>query len=181
MHRTQGMGLAPAPGDFFYYFALHKSLTPASERETDFFTGLDPTLAGLADLAPTAARLREGLQAVKNKVDEALRRFRSHDPLEIGRFLLDGLTRLREVRSALAPENLDPERHKALDYYLSHKIADFEEVTGQCLGLELEGLAAKARVIPGQNLRISARLWNQRSIPFERAVLRFSFPEDWGI
>ena len=48
-HQTQAMGLAPAPGDFFYYFSLYKSLITLPDRETNIFDGLDPSLTGLAD------------------------------------------------------------------------------------------------------------------------------------
>jgi LmbE family N-acetylglucosaminyl deacetylase len=58
-HRSQGMGLVPDPGPFFYYYRLVLSLTPSGTRDLGFFEGLDPTLTGLAEHVDAPSALRD--------------------------------------------------------------------------------------------------------------------------
>lgn len=55
-HKTQAIGLAPAPGNFFYYFSLFKSLVPVSGREESIYDGLDPTALFLPHFRPPGFR-----------------------------------------------------------------------------------------------------------------------------
>jgi len=179
-HQTQAIGIAPAPGDFFYYFSLHKSLVPAPSEESSFFDGLDPSLTGLADYPGNGSpSLRKRLEAVKSRANEALQKFRAEDPMEASTPLLEGLAALREIRAGLAEEDLNGEARQALDVYLARKIVDFEEVAARCLGLELECLCERSRIIPGQRFRMSTRLWSHREVQIDRAEFGPRLPEGW--
>ncbi len=172
--------MAPAPGDFYYYFSLYKSLVLSTGRESDIFEGLDPSLTGLAVYPGQGAPfLKDRLQGVKDKVAEALERLRADDPLGLAPPLLEAISRLKETRERLGKEDLDPETLRALDRYLARKAGEFEAVLAQCLGLELEVLSERPRVIPGQRFKVSARLWNQRAIPLSDAGFQLSLPEGW--
>lgn len=178
-HQTQAMGFSPEPGDFFYYFSLYKSLVPVPPRETSIFDGLDPSLTGLADYPGNEfSSLRDTLEEVKAKASEALRRFRADDPLEASESLLEGISLLRELRKSLAQEDFS-EAGQAIDLYLARKIVDFEQVTARCLGLELECLSERARIIPGQRFRLSARLWSHRGVRIDRTAFTLCLPEGW--
>ncbi len=179
-HQTQGIGMAPAPGDYFYYYSLHKSLVPVPDRESSFFDGLDPSLAGLADYPGNGSpSLREKLLAIKAQANEALRRFRADDPLEAATLLLESLSALRETGANLAEENLNGKARQALALYLARKIVDFEEVAAQCLGIELECLSERSRLIPGQRFRMAVRLWNHRRVRIDHARFTPRLPEGW--
>ncbi len=179
-HQTQAMGLAPAPGDFYYYFALHKSLAPTPPRETGLHDGLDFSLTGLAHYPGNGSRfLTEGLDEVKLWAREALENFRAQDPMKTSDSLLQGLDGLRRLRAGLSMEDLPGEARAALDYYLARKEGDFEEVIASCLGLELEGLSERARVIPGQRFRVAASLWNHRGTLLQQAAFSLGLPAGW--
>ena len=179
-HQTQGMGLAPAPGDFFYYFSLYRSLVPVPTREITIFDGLDPTLTGLADHPGNGSRsLRQSLEAVTVRAREALQRYRVEDPMEASTSLLEGLSLLRAMRENLASEDLTGEVRHAIDNYVARKIVDFEEVIALCLGLQLEGLGERARIIPGQRCRVSTHLWNHRAVCIDQATFTLRVPEGW--
>jgi LmbE family N-acetylglucosaminyl deacetylase len=180
-HQTQAMGLAPAPGDFYYYFSLHKSLVPLPAREESLHDGLDFSLAGLADYPGHGSRLlRKNLETMQLMTQEALDNFRADDPLQASRSLLPALALLRRTRSGLARENHIPGEAKlALDRYLGQKISDFEEVIVSCLGLELECLSERSRIIPGQRFRIKAYLWNHRGSALKEAAFSLSLPPGW--
>lgn len=178
-HQTQAVGFAPAPGDFFYYFVLVKSLVPVPLRETHVFEGLDPSLTGLADsTGDVFGYLRGDLEAVKARAQEALRRFRADDPREASPPLLEALALLRKLRARLAGE--DPRGGRdAIDRYLARKTADFERVAAQFLGLEVECLSKRARIIPGERFRLSTRLWNHAGAKIDATRFTVSLPEGW--
>jgi LmbE family N-acetylglucosaminyl deacetylase len=179
-HQTQGMGLAPVPGDFYYYFSLYRSLVPVPTREITIFDGLDPTLTGLADHPGSGSRsLRQSLEAVTVRAREALQRYRVEDPMEASTSLLEGLSLLRAMRENLASEDLTGEVRHAIDNYVARKIVDFEEVIALCIGLQLEGLGERARIIPGQRCRVSTHLWNHRAVCIDQATFTLRVPEGW--
>ncbi len=181
-HKTQAMGFAPEAGDFYYYYQLCRSLAPASGRESSLHDGLDPTLAGLADYPGGGSTgLRAKLQAVSESVLTAQEEFRLHDPARAAPPLLAGLRLLRDIRADLGDVSLADDAGAALDRYLARKVADFEEVIGQCLGVRLECLTDHARVIPGQQFTVSAQLWNHRQAPIDSVSLSLVAPSDWLI
>lgn len=181
-HQSQGVAQAPAPGDFFYYFSLYKSLVPTPSRETDMFDGLDATLTALADYPGNGSQpLRQKLALVKAKASEALERFRAADPLKASSPLLEGLTMLRELRAEVEKESFSAHVKLALDSYLARKASDFEAVAAHCLGLKLEPLTNDGRVTPGQKFKLSVKLWNHRQLPDIQANFTINAPEGWQI
>ena len=181
-NQTQAMGLAPAPGDFYYYYALHNSLVPTSDREKEMFDGLDPTLTGLADYPGEGSpSLRKKLEQVKAGVDEAVREFRANDPMKASEPLLESLAMLREIRSSLKKGDLHIRAQKMIECSLTRKIKDFEEVAALCMGLRLESLIDAARVTPGQEFRFTSRLWNHRNIPISQTEYIIGSPPGWKI
>ena len=181
-HQTQAMGLAPTPGDFFYYYSLQRSLLQVPDRETSLFDGIDPTLTGLADHPGKGSPLlRTHLQEIKNNVPQALQQFRVRDPAKASSFLSEALLQLRELYASLAEKDLEKEIQEALQFYLARKIIDFNEVIARCLGFELEGLSERPRIIPGQQFRISARLWNHREIDIEQLDFTPCLSETWEV
>lgn len=179
-HKTQAIGVAPAPGDFFYYFSLYKSRVPVAGKETTFFDGLNPTLTGLVEYPGNGSQyLQNNLEEIKSLTKEALYSFRADDPMKSSESLFKALFLLREIREGLAKARLSSEAEMAINLYLTRKIADFEKITARCMGLELEGLSEHLRMIPGEKIRVSARLWNHRGYRIDNAEFKLSFPEAW--
>ena len=178
-HQTQAMGFAPAPGDFFYYYRLVKSLVAAPPIERDLFEGMDPSLTGLADYPDHGLPyLRDELERVKALASDALQRFRIDRSPEAAWPILEGLAGLRRLRSRLGGEDRGEPR-RAVDVYLAGKIVAFEQVAARCLGLELECQSERGRIIPGGRFRLSARLWNHLGIPIDDARFSLSLPHGW--
>ena len=181
-NQTQSMGLAPEPGDFFYYFSLYKSLVSVPDREKEMFDGLDPTLTGLADYPGNGSpSLRNKLEKIKYRVNQTIQEFRADNPINASKLLLESLSMLHEIRKELQDDGLDDTAQNAIDLYLGRKIKDFEEVSAQCLGLRLECLTDTARVTPGQQFRLSSKLWNHRNIKIDRVIFNIGVPGDWNV
>jgi hypothetical protein len=176
------MGFAPDKGRFYYYYELSKSLVPVPEGESSLYDGLDSTLTGLADYpGEGCASLRERLNAVKTEAETAFAQFRADDATRAVDPLLEGLSLLRELQADLKGEALSENARQALGTYLGRKRQDFEELTAQCLGLDLECLSERARVNPGEGFRVTARIWNHRDISIHGAEFAIRVPGGWEI
>ncbi|MFC1744872.1 cyclic nucleotide-binding domain-containing protein [Candidatus Riflebacteria bacterium] len=179
-YKTQAMGLAPAPGDFFYYFLLKKSLVNVPDKEKCILDGLDASLCGLARYpGENSNHLAKVLGKIKNYTDEALHNFRMEKPEKAGMSILEGLSLLRKLNSTIAETELHPYSQKVLHRYLQQKILDFENVAAMCLGLELECLSKQSRIIPGQKFNVTSRLWNHPGVNVDEVKFKLCLPEDW--
>jgi LmbE family N-acetylglucosaminyl deacetylase len=183
-HQTQAMGVLPARGDYFYYFSLYKSLVPVPDRESGLYDGLDPALTGLADYPGNGSpSFRTALENIGQRVDSARKRYRIDDPMAAAPALMEGLSLLRELQADMANEKesglSEPWTKLALGNYLSRKLNDFEEVSAQCLGLNLESLADHARISPGKKLQVESKLWNPGNVPVKDVSISLRLPEGW--
>jgi LmbE family N-acetylglucosaminyl deacetylase len=178
-HKTQAMGFAPEPGDFYYYYTLGKSLLRQDGREQGLFDGLEPELTGLAGYPGGLLALQKPLERITALAHQAIEQYRLDCPLEAGRSLLDGLAGLRLLRQQVlaAPPR---EETWALERYFWRKEIDFETAAARCLGLRLECLSDDARVTPAQQFCVFAQLWNQAGIQIEDAAFTLHTPVGWA-
>jgi LmbE family N-acetylglucosaminyl deacetylase len=179
-HRSQAMGFIPNRGDYYYYYILHKSLVPVEGREGSFYDGLDSSLAGLADYPGGGSEsLRSSLTEVRDHVEAAYIQFRFEDRVKAATLILEGLEQLRQIHANLDNETLNDEGRKSLGAYLQGKIKDFEEVAAQCLGLQLECRANRARITPGEHFQVTARVWNRGQVFADETSFTLHLPDDW--
>lgn len=181
-HQTQAMGVVPALDNFYYYYSLHTSLVAVPPKETSFYDNLDPTLTGLADYPGYHSTfLRARLAEIKARASAALERYRPEDPLAAARPLLEGVSLLRDLQSALPQQPFEAEVKRALGHYLARKTVDFEITAANCLGLRLECLTDDAHITPGQSFHLSARLWNHRGVRLDQIDFSPHLPEAWTV
>ncbi|MBN1454636.1 MAG: cyclic nucleotide-binding domain-containing protein, partial [Methanomicrobia archaeon] len=110
-----------------------------------------------------------------------LQSYRVENPVDTAKKILEGLALLKALRVNLSGEDLEPLAEKAIGVYLTHKIADFEEVAARCLGLRLECLTDDARITPGQRFRLTSTLWNFLQREVSRVTFTVLVPEKWEI
>ena len=182
-HQTQAIGLAPDAGDFFYYFRRHSSVVTTPARESDFYEGFDSTLTGLARLAAKSARddLAARLNGVVESVAAAEAAFHPATPGAAASPLLDALERLRTLRAKLASFEFDGDGRAALDRYLTRKEKDIQRMAAECLGLKAECTVPKAKLIPGETVRASARLWNHGGGTVDNTAFELALPAGWQV
>jgi len=175
-HQTQAIGFVPEPGSYFYYYRLKKSLVPTSARERSLYDGLDPSLLGLADWAGggTPSDFSGTLETILTEIDAALSRFRPDDPAAAAGPLVAGLERLRRLRTQV-------DDIQALGRQLDHKIASFEDAILACLGLDVDCVAERAHVTPGERVRILGRLLNPLDVRIDRSRLSLCVPDGWDV
>ena len=181
-HKSQALGMAPASGDFYYYFTLHKSHVPVPKRECEFFDGFDPTLAGLAERLPgSGAALKDQLRMVVRAVDEALAVLGAADPRAAGFSLMQGLTLLREAVRSERESDTESMYRQAVLLSLDERCRDFEDVAAQCLGLELECISNKSRITPNSRISVQVRLWNHRGAAIDALNFDLDVPTGWHV
>ncbi len=175
-HQTQAIGFVPEPGSYFYYYRLKKSLVPTSARERSLYDGLDPSLLGLADWAGggTPSDFSGTLETILTEIDAALSRFRPDDPAAAAGPLVAGLERLRRLRTQV-------DDIQALGRQLDHKIASFEDAILACLGLDVDCVAERAHITPGDRVRILGRLLNPLDVRIDRSRLSLCVPDGWDV
>jgi LmbE family N-acetylglucosaminyl deacetylase len=176
-HRTQSMGFAPSPGDFWYYYRRVAARVAVPEREQTLFDGLDLTLPGLADhyrSGPDA--LAPILQSAGDAARRALADFHPYDPASAAPALLEGLEHMRAARHLPAEEPCTRSASRILD----RKVEEFESTLALCLGLRLEAVADRARVTPGEQVRVQARLWKQERT-VDGAPIALVAPDGWRV
>jgi LmbE family N-acetylglucosaminyl deacetylase len=181
-HKSQGIGRLPVPGDFYYYFRLLKTNVAIPPDEPGIFSGLDPSLTGLAEGAGgLSTGMKETLEQVKESVSRAVKIFRIHDPLPSSSTLLEGLTKLRSLRNRLPEEELSPGQGQAVGLALDRKIREFEDVIAACMGLQLEAICTRRKVTPGESFWMSSRIWNHRNIRFTVKSFKVNRPKEWYV
>ena len=175
-HQTQAMGFVPDAGSYFYYYRLKKSLVPTPARERTLYDGLDPTLIGLATYPGGGAPsdCRRTLETILAKVDAALLHFRPDNPTAAAGPLVEGLERLRRWRTQV--DDIQP-----LGRQLDYKIASFEDAILGCLGLDVECVAERTHVTPGERVRIRGRLLNPLDVHVDATRLSLCVPDRWEI
>lgn len=161
-HRSQGIGFVPTRGAYHHYYRLDRSLVPAaSSREQDFFEGLDPTLAGLADYPGGGSQaVRCFLERARTSVEAAIDVFQPQRTAAAGLNLAEGLSTLSELRDSPDLTALDANAASALDAYLERTVDAFENAIAACLGLTAECHVDRPRPTPGRRVRAAVRVWN---------------------
>ena len=179
-YQTQAMGFVPNQDDFYYYYQLDKSLSPTPPSETSFYDGIEPSITGLADYPGAGSKaIRASLDDIRQSTEKAFELFRIENPVQAGEAVMEGLSKLRELRADLKDEKLESEAHHGLNAYLARKIVDFENVAAKCLGLQLECLADRARMTPGQHFQVTSQVWNHSQLQIERMSFNLRLSDGW--
>lgn len=178
-HRSQGLGFVPRTHRFYAYFErLDSRVAPLADLETTCYSGLDPTLTGLADYpGGQAPALRERL------AKSALAIWAAHEALTDRRYRDAGTTLLKardDLASLIADLDGAPGRPDwALRHALTTKVARLEEAAAACLGLRLETQADVGHLVPGQQVGVTVRLRNGLDLPLDDWRVALDMPADW--
>ncbi len=181
-HRSQAMAELPARGDYFNYYELDRSQVRVRQPEQGFFDGLDPTLTGLAEY-PGGGRagLREVLAEARSWAETAARSFHPADPREAGRAVLRGLESLRAAHGLANAGGSFDLAASALATAIARKVRSFEEAAARCLGIRLDCLVDPRRVVPGEDVRVTARVWCPGIHRADDLQLDLRLPEGWTV
>lgn len=176
-HRTQGLTVLPAPGDFYYYL---KNISNPLQPESDFFepleTGLPGIFSGISSVPDTVLRL---LHKIQSLTEEAVSDYSPEQPAKSAPLLFEALHRMKSIRTGLTGETCSENEKLAMFQAMERKIRAFEEAIALCLGLRLESICTRARVTPGESVWITNRLWKSTGAEVDRTSFQLTVPDDW--
>jgi LmbE family N-acetylglucosaminyl deacetylase len=178
-HRTQAMATLPERGQLTYYYRLVETRVAVQAPETDFFDGLDPSVVGLTRHAGGGVdALGPLLDRARERARSAAAGFHPDERAATGLLVLEGLAAIRQARQAV----LDPASPsgRAVEAYLARRERCFEEAAARLLGLGLECQVDRSRVTPGEDIRLTVRLWNESSHPLDQVTADLKLPEGWS-
>ncbi|MGH9468591.1 MAG: PIG-L family deacetylase [Terriglobales bacterium] len=156
-------------------YHLYGSQVKTTPQEASFFSGVDTSLTGIADLArgQNTTALRAGLAAIQRDVEAATAQFRSASPQAIAPGLAKGLAATDALLHQVEAGDLSATAKYNVERELRIKRAQFNDATVEALGLQLSarvagsgrggrGGPAVSRIvaIPGESLAVDTYFAN---------------------
>ena len=189
--KSQNGGIgAPLPQPFlspYHLYATRVSPTPP-EHESNFFEGVDISLAGIAGYAPADQQemWRNRLNELNATVTEAVAAFDTTDPAKTAPALAKGLTQTEKLLADVAASKLPEDAKYDIEHELNIKRRQFNDALGQALGVSLMATVVNSNdasrsgplgtlisnqtgtfqtVIPGQTFSFEVHVADQGSQP----------------
>jgi len=175
----------PATSAYHLYASRVSKTVP--EHESDFFEGIDTSLAGIAGYAPLSEQKtwRNRLDELNATVLQAAAAFDAIDPAKTAPALARGLAQTNQLLADVAASKLPPDARFNMQHELEIKRLQFNDALGQALGISLlatvsnstgsttpgpvgstaNQLATFQTVIPGQTFSLNVHVANQGSQP----------------
>ena len=185
-HRSQDFGMIQARGSQPRTFPRLSSLVPVPEVETNFFTGIDVTITGIAKFAgKDGDRLLPALTKIKDLAAKALADFRIEKTEVIAPHLAAGLREVRALRATLGA--LDPVAKATVDGMLALKEQQFNDALSKSYGVIVDALSNTEIVTPGETVDVSANVFLGRLALAENGVaaaaadIKLNAPAGWRV
>ncbi|MBI3950726.1 MAG: PIG-L family deacetylase [Acidobacteria bacterium] len=184
--RSQGVAaIIPRKGSLETGLLILDSAMPVSAQETSLFDGIDTTITGIAArVGNEAAKLPEltpALSEIQQHITAALSAFTPHHPEATAPPVLAGLSRLRQLISAVGASQLSDDAKYELLHILHWKEGDFVDAARRALSIELDVRADDATVIPGQTFNITVGIYNRGRETVEPTAASLSLPAGWQV
>lgn len=156
-------GRSASAGRFDVGYTRYGSRVGGAESEKSFFDGVDVSLVGIADLAPSEKTfLRSDLQQISKLVDEAQAGYSAAAPEKIAPLLKTGLAETRALiaRVEVAKDLTAREKYDVL-HELRVKEVQFNDALVESLGLQVEArVAPGSAVVPGSSVDVKVKVIN---------------------
>ena len=190
------------PPESLYSAPYHRygSRVDASDKESNFYDGIDISLAGIASLAQgDTAFLKRGLENISKIASDASDKYRSANPSAIAPFLADGLKATRALMNEVNSSALAEPGKSDVKFELKVKQDQFEKALTLALGVSLDAVVAPEKepdnrfgggqavtfsiAIPGQKFPVQTVLHNEGAadVSVAEVVIQPSDGKAWSI
>jgi len=175
----------PTSSSYHLYASRVSETLP--EHESDFFEGIDTSLAGIAEYAPSGDQKewRDRLNELSSTVQQATATFDAIDPTKSAPALAKGLEQTKKLMANVAASRLPQSAKYNMQHELEIKRTQFNDALGQALGVSLLAIASNQNdatssgpmggtsnkvsgfqsVVPGQTFSVNVHIANQGSQP----------------
>ncbi|MHB8391586.1 MAG: PIG-L family deacetylase, partial [Acidobacteriaceae bacterium] len=174
-----GYGI-PAAGPSFTGYHLYASRVATTPTETNFFDGIDVSLMGIADYAPSSQQcwIRDRLLSINSLVEHAIQNYSVASPEKIAPDLANGLLQTEALIQEIQQKSLPGSARYNMLHELNTKRVQFNTALVQALGLSIEAVVSNdagpsdlgryggssdtfQAAIPGQSFSVHLHLANQ--------------------
>jgi hypothetical protein len=177
-----GMGV-PAAGKFDVAYHCYGSRVISSEKEKNFFDGVDVSLTGMASLAPAETTfLKQDLTKIDGLVGQAMVEYRIKAPEKVAPLLRDGLRATDALIGKIEESGLTAQQKYDLLHELRVKRVQFNDALVEALGLSLRAQVAGpaqtgpfarfgdggdtfVTAVPGQSFAVQVHVVNGSDVP----------------
>lgn len=178
-HRSQSVAQVPRPGDAYYYYKLLESKLEGLESP-DFFEGIGfsildfVNLLGIKDndLIKQMEKIHEVACQARDcyHLNPQSKRFETH--------LLKGLHYIQQALDRLSSYKIDSIHFGALKGALERKEEQYYRVIYDALGIRLEAISSKLRVVNFGKVDVGVNLWNYSGYELEDVQFEPLIPHD---
>ena len=196
-----GIGVPPA-GPVSIGYHLYASRVSSSPQETNFFDGIDVSLAGIANYAPAnqSGWIRDRLLSINALVDESIRNFSIDTPEKIAPTLAKGLLQTEQLIQQVQQKPLPEDARYNILHELDTKRIQFNTALVQALGLTMTAAVSNENpsrrmgpyyappetfqaAIPGQEFSVQVHVADQGTDPVTiKNVRLITVPDkDWTL
>ncbi len=184
-HLCQGMGqLEARPGSGQARFALVDSEPAVAGAEADLLDGVDTSLGRLARFASgheaLVPSLAAGLAAIEADARRAQAAYAVLAPHETLPTLSAGLAKTRQLRDAVAASALPPAAREEIVWRLDRKAGDFVRALALAQGLVVHVTTTDGNVVRGQQVEVTAAVFNAGSTPLAIDAVTLNVPDGWS-
>ena len=196
-----GYGI-PSPGPDASPYRLYATRVAVMQKETGFFDGIDVSLMGIADYAPTdqAGWIRAKLTSINTLVEQAIQNYSINAPEKIAPLLAHGLVETEALMQQIQQKPLPEDARYNMLHELGVKKVQFNTAITQALGLSIEAVVSNGdgsrrghygrgssntfqSAIPGQSFQVSVHLADQGTdqVTVKDVHLVTSPDKDWKL
>lgn len=183
-HQCQGMGqLESFPGEQSGAYSIYDSEPRITAPESDLMDGVDTSLRRLSRFAAgeeaAVPTLAGDLAAIETAARTALDAFDIRAPHKTLPHLAQGLTRVRQLRQAVASSGLSASPKAELVWRLDRKAQDFMKAIQLAQGLVVHVTSNDGNVVRGQTFNVTAQVYNTGPEPVRLDEVTLHVPSGW--
>ncbi|MEO6391802.1 MAG: PIG-L family deacetylase [Pyrinomonadaceae bacterium] len=179
LHRTQEQGNLENRGPRYSGVRLVQGVETWKGPDTSLFTAIDTSISGLGtQVGVTDEAFRFELVRTEVAAKRALNEYDPFEPQKIIPALADGLNAVRKGRTRLKALSASSAREDA-DFFLSAKEAEFTEALRRVAGIEIDVIADRETVVPGDTLTVSMQVSNPQLDNVQRIGMNVINPTGW--
>ena len=197
-HKTQEQGVLELRGEQFSGLNLVESKAAKVENEKSVFDGIDVSIKNLPRLAGFKEDFRaESFSEIQSAAQSALREYEPDNPQKIIPVLIKGLQKVRQnlgtayCEDAIATssgfgncDKFSDEQKRA--YYhsftlLQFKNAEFNEAIRRAAGINLDAVADRETVAPGELFSIAVRGFVPKQTDAKIREIYLDAPSNWAL
>lgn len=195
-HKTQEQGVLESKGERFSGLNLVESKVPKVEKETSVFDGIDTSLENIPalfsrDSGAVGDYTKGLLKTIRQSVERAAKEYKPEQPEKILPALVEGRKAANQLFLGYALSGDTPEQRQNLEerraneadisFVVREKLNQFNRAVRLAAGIQIETLANRETVAPGENFLASVKVFYPENPNIKFGKIEVDAPRNWKI